>query len=110
MKSLKLLTIILSIILISGCAMMPTKPPADPNNPMKRIAILPIKNDTTDVDGPNFVREKLIIAFEYRDYNVKPVEETDRLLRDRMGRTCFRNLNGFWRNHHRRIQCQESQR
>ncbi len=87
MKSLKLLTIILSIILISGCAMMPTKPPADPSNPMKRIAILPIKNDTTDVDGPNFVREKLIIAFEDHDYNVKPVEETDRLLRDRMGIT-----------------------
>ena len=60
MRSLKLVTIILSIILISGCAMMPTKPPADPSNPMKRIAILPIKNDTTDVDGPNFVREKLI--------------------------------------------------
>ena len=87
MKSLKLLTIILSIILISGCAMMPTKPPANPNNPIKRIAILPIKNDTTDVGGPNFVRGKLLKAFEYRYYNVKPVEETDRLLRDRMGIT-----------------------
>ena len=87
MKSLKLLTIILSIILISGCAAIPTKPPSDPSNPLKRIAILPIKNDTTDVDGPNFVREKLIIAFKDREYNVKPVEETDRLLRDRMGIT-----------------------
>lgn len=87
MKSLKLLAIILSIILISGCAMMPTKPPADPSNPMKRIAILPIKNDTTDVEGPYFVREKLVKAFEDREYNVKPVEETDRLLRDRMGIT-----------------------
>ncbi len=87
MKSLKLLTIILSIILISGCAMLPMKPPADPSNPIKRIAILPIKNDTNDVGGPNFVREKLVEAFEDRYYNVKPVEETDRLLRDRMGIT-----------------------
>ena len=87
MKSLKLLAIILSIILISGCAMMPMKPPADPGNPMKRIAVLPIKNDTNDVDGPNFVREKLVKAFEDRSYNVKPVEETDRILRDRMGIT-----------------------
>lgn len=84
---LKLSAVILSLALLSGCAMVQIRHPADPSNSIKRVAILPMKNDTTDVEAPEFVRSKLIAAFQKRQYNVKPVEESDRLLRDQMGIT-----------------------
>ncbi|MEJ2096485.1 MAG: DUF799 family lipoprotein [Deltaproteobacteria bacterium] len=59
----------------------------DPNIPIIRLAVLPFRNDTTDVDAPNFVRERLIPALERRLYHVIPVEETDRILRDQLGIT-----------------------
>ena len=49
--------------------------------------MLPLINDTTDVDAPNFVREKLAAAIQRRFYNVQPLEETDRILRDQLGIT-----------------------
>jgi hypothetical protein len=79
--------LILSMILISGCVGLMLGPPANPNNPIKRVALLPLKNDTTDVGGPNFVRERLAKAMAQRHYNVKPLAETDQILRDRMGIT-----------------------
>ena len=79
---------IFSSILISGCGFDRFMPkPSDPSNPIKRIAILPIQNDTTDIEGPDYVRNKLVDAFQDRQYNVKPVADVDRLLRDKMGAT-----------------------
>lgn len=75
------------LICLSGCAIVPVQPTGDPNNPIKRLAVLPFRNDTTDVDAPNFVRERLIPALERRLYRVIPVEETDRILRDQLGIT-----------------------
>ncbi len=88
MRRLLLFSILIfSMILISGCVGLMLGPPANPSNPLKRIALLPLKNDTTDVGGPNLVREKLAKAMEQRHYNVKPLAETDQILRDRMGIT-----------------------
>jgi hypothetical protein len=44
-----------------------------------------MKNDTMDVDGPNVVRKKMIIALENKSYIVKDTQETDQILRDQMG-------------------------
>jgi hypothetical protein len=59
--------------------------PTDPSNPLKRVAILPMKNDTSDVDGPNTVREKMVEALTKRSYVVMDIKESDQVLRDRMG-------------------------
>jgi hypothetical protein len=67
--------------------MAPVQPTGDPSNPIKRLAVLPFQNDTTDVDAPNYIRERLIPAFEKRLYHIMPVEETDMILRDQMGIT-----------------------
>jgi hypothetical protein len=55
--------------------------------PLKRVAVLPLKNQTADVDGPIAVRKRMIEAMEDHSYVVKDVKETDRILRDRMGIT-----------------------
>jgi len=82
-----LMMIFLLTVLLAGCAGMPMGPTADPTNPIKRLAMLPIQNDTTDVEAPAFVREKLAAALQKRFYTVQPLEETDRILRDQLGIT-----------------------
>ncbi len=57
----------------------------DASNPVRHVALMPMKNDTTDVDGPNVVRKKMAAMLEERAYLVKNVKETDQLLRDLMG-------------------------
>ncbi len=77
----------LLLVFLAGCGGIPMGPAANPSNPIKRLAILPLQNDTTDVDAPDFVREKLASAVQKRLYNVQPLEETDRILREKLGIT-----------------------
>ncbi len=51
------------------------------------MAVLPLKNETLDVDGPEILRKKMVQALEHRSYVVKDVKETDQILRDQMGIT-----------------------
>ena len=87
MKRASLLMMVVLLMSICGCAIAPMQPSLDPSNPIKRLAVLPFKNDTTDVDAPNYVRERLIPALEKRHYNILPVEETDMILREQLGIT-----------------------
>ncbi len=76
------------LVFIAGCAGVPgIAPSPDSTNPIRRLAILPLQNDTTDVEAPNFVREKLVPAFQRRFYDVQPLAETDQILRDELGIT-----------------------
>ena len=85
MRLSKLLVFMSVIALIAGCAMPMPKPSGDPGNPIKRLAVLPLVNNTNDVDAPEFVRERLVEALAARWYNVQPLEETNQILRDQMG-------------------------
>jgi len=76
-----------TILLLSGCAMCIVPSPVDINNPLKRVAVLPFRNDTTDIDGPNVMRAKMIEILEHRSYVIKDIKETDQILRDQMGIT-----------------------
>jgi hypothetical protein len=75
-----------SIMMVSACA-VPRHVPRyyDATNPLKQVAVLPMKNDTSDVDGPAVVRKRIIEALEKKAYNVKDVKETDQILRDQLG-------------------------
>ena len=87
-RSQVLMMLFLVLVFLAGCGGMPALgPQPDPTNPIKRLAMLPLRNDTTDVEAPNFVREKLAEAMQKRFYNVQPLEETDRILRDQLGIT-----------------------
>ncbi len=72
---------------LAGCIPPPPAPPGpvDPYNPLKRVAVLPMKNDTADVDGPKLVREKMTQALTRRSYMVKDMKEVDQVLRDQLG-------------------------
>ena len=87
MRLSKLLVFMSVIALIAGCALPMPKPSGDPGNPIKRLAVLPLVNNTNDVDAPEFVRERLVEALAARMYNVQPLEETNQILRDQMGIT-----------------------
>ncbi len=79
--------LLLSVMLlaVSGCAIPHPPLPTDPSNPLKRVAVLPMKNDTNDVDGPDVVRQKMAEALKYHSYVVQDLKETDQILRDQMG-------------------------
>lgn len=72
--------------LLAGCVMMPTIPP-NPGNPIKSVAVLPLVNQTNDVDAPQFVRQRLSAALAQRHYCVMPEAEVDLRLRDQLGIT-----------------------
>jgi len=77
-------------LLVSGCvATQHHRAPLhyDASNPLKRVAVLPLRNDTADVDGPNVVRKKMFQAFINKAYTVQDMKVTDQILRDRMGIT-----------------------
>jgi hypothetical protein len=89
MKKVSVFLFITSVILLAGCVPPPPVPlgPTDQTNPLRRVAVLPMKNDTADVDGPKLVREKMEHALIRRSYVVKDGKETDQILRDQMGIT-----------------------
>jgi hypothetical protein len=74
-----------AILSLSACATSHIVRHYDVDNPLKKVAVLPLKNDTDDVDGPNNIRKKMIEALEAKSYIVKDVKETDQFLRDQMG-------------------------
>ena len=78
-----LLVVLTSVM--GGCAIPHMPFPTDPSNPLKRVAVLPMKNDTDDVDGPDVVRQKMVEALTRRSYVVMDLKESDSILRDRMG-------------------------
>jgi len=59
----------------------------DANNPVQKVALLPMKNDTSDVDGPELMRKKMSDMLYEHAYVVMDTKESDQLLRDRMGIT-----------------------
>ncbi len=80
------IVILLLMLAFTGCLPPPPRH-YDAGNPLKRVAVLPLKNDTNDVDGPDVMRTKMVQALENRSYVVKDLKETDQILRDRMGIT-----------------------
>ena len=47
----------------------------------QRIAVLPMANETTDLDGPPFVRQLIFNRLKARGYQVVPLEEVDAKLK-----------------------------
>ena len=81
-----LLSLALFIVSCGGGARRYAKSP-NPYNPVYRIAILPLYNDTLSVKGPVMVRKELFKRLTRYHYSIKPLEETDKILRDRLGVT-----------------------
>ncbi len=87
-KKVRPIALFAVLLALAGCA-APRHLPRyyDAANPLKRVVVLPMKNDTVDVDGPTVVRKKMIDALVNKSYNVKDIKEADEILRDQMGIT-----------------------
>jgi hypothetical protein len=79
-KLIKYSAVLSLLFFFAGCKLPHPPLPYDPGNPLKQVAILPMKNDTTDVDGPNIIRQKMAEALVRRSYVVKDLKETDQIL------------------------------
>ncbi|MFH1288724.1 MAG: GNA1162 family protein [bacterium] len=75
----------LAIIIFGfGCAHMPKNNPA---NPIRKVAVLPMVNNTSDMDGPELVRKGFNKLVRSKYYEVMGIPQIDEILRDRMGIT-----------------------
>lgn len=73
-----------AIIIGLNCAHVPRN---DPTNPIRTVAVLPMVNNTSDMDGPELVRKGFNKLVRNRYYEVMGIPQIDEILRDRMGVT-----------------------
>ncbi len=81
-----------AIVSLSACAVMPVKQ-ANPNNPIRTVAVLPMLNQTNDVEAPQYVRTEFDKKIPENFYANKPIKDIDQLLRDQMGITLGAQLD-----------------
>ncbi len=60
---------------------------ANPANPVRSVAVLPMYNVTNHVEGPEMVRKLVVELLEDKHYAVMPTGEVDKILQERMGIT-----------------------
>lgn len=95
MKRLYTIIALLSLTLLAvSCGGGARRHARNPNpfNPVYKIAILPLYNDTSSVKGPVMVRKGIFKRLERYHYSIKPLEETDKILRDRLGVTLGKQI------------------
>ena len=83
----------LSLLFVTACA--PTLPQItrNPSSQIRTIAVLPLINNTNDVEAPAYVRELFVEELGQFYYVIKPVKEVDQLLKDQMGVTLGAQLD-----------------
>jgi len=84
---------LLCVVWISGCAFPRPMMLADPNNPIKTVAVLPMVNNTNDVEAPERVREMFAVKLPERCYIYKPIPEVNQMLKDELGITLGSQLD-----------------
>ena len=90
-KFLFIFTVITSFSV--GCAVGPRVIPTNPGNPIRSVAILPMLNDSDDVDAPTRVREAFYNRLSRYHYNIQALKETNDILNLQMGITMGRQLD-----------------
>lgn len=66
--------------------------PTNPNNPIRTIAILPMLNNSDDVEAPEKIRAEFQKRIGRYHYEIKSLEETKRILNEQMGITLGKQL------------------
>jgi hypothetical protein len=84
--------VLLAGLMFAGCVTLPPIT-ANPSSPIRTIAVLPMVNNTTDVDAPAVVREIFTGSLGSYYYIIKPLAETDQVLKDQMGVTLGSQLD-----------------
>lgn len=92
-RSLTLIQTVGLSLLLSACVTLPPVTP-NPGSPVRSLAILPVVNNSVDVDGPAAVQEALYQeALHYHFPVVKANAETNQILKDQMSLTLGSQLD-----------------
>ena len=92
-KTATLGLLLISCALFTACVHLPPVTP-NPGSPVKSLAVLPVVNNSVDVDGPAAVQEALYQeALHYHFPVVKPNAETNQILKDQMSLTLGSQLD-----------------
>jgi hypothetical protein len=70
------------ILASTGCVTAPPVYIATEVQPFHRIAVLPLSNEATDLDGPIFIRKLIQEGLSRRGANLVPLDEIDAKLKD----------------------------
>jgi hypothetical protein len=83
----------LVLLFITACA--PTFPQIVPNqnSPIRTVAVLPLVNNSNDVDAPAYVRDIFVAELGQFFYVIKPANEVDQILKNQMGVTLGSQLD-----------------
>ncbi len=79
-------SVIALTLVLAGCALKP-KFLMQGYTPPRKVAVLPMANQSNDMKGPEYVRQEFIRMIEKRGYTVMPATETDEMLRTKLGVT-----------------------
>jgi len=79
-----LLMAVLGVSLLLG-ACGKKLPPPDPRNPIAKVAVLPLRNNTDHLYAPDWIRETFSDAVHRRYYSVLPLSAVDQQLREKIG-------------------------
>ncbi len=74
---------VIFLALFDGCARLPLYPP-DASNPIVKVAVLPIHNFTSDMNGPVWIRTGINDMVLSKHYNVIPNDQVDQILWEKM--------------------------
>lgn len=85
MKKISKLTIFcLTFAFLAGCALKP-KLLVPGYVPPQKVAVLPMANRSNDLKGHEYVRQEFAQGIERKGYVVLPLQETDEILRTKLG-------------------------
>lgn len=71
-------------LLIQGCGGL-MQMPTNPSNPIRTVAILPMVNETIDVDAPGKIRGLFADRLGKYHYQIQPIEKTNEILNGQFG-------------------------
>jgi len=92
-KPFSLVVMLAAVLSASACVNLPPVVP-NANSPVRSLAVLPVMNNSVDVDGPAAVQEALYQeALHYYFPVVKPTAETNQILKDQMSLTLGSQLD-----------------
>ncbi len=87
----RVLAVAVAFLFLSGCAGKQIQPP-NPLNPIRTIAVLPMLNNSDDVEAPERVRNEFYQRISKLHYAVQPIETTNQILNEQMGVTLGKQL------------------
>lgn len=82
-----------ALVFATGCAPMKPRTIFNPSNPIKTVAVLPVVNNTNDVEAPEKIREVFEKAVSDLGYKSKPLAEVNKILKDELGITLGKQLD-----------------